>query len=112
MNNEAKIQIGRKQGEERNPDRFLERNDDGGQRRALISLLFLSLSLSLSLSILLMHGNKGWRHREGRQLRVWRGVGYCSRGYCSAPTVVRSCPPINFKKNYNCLIRTPNASWK
>ena len=49
MNNEAKIQIGRKQGEERNPDRFLERNDDGGQRRALISLLFLSLSLSLSI---------------------------------------------------------------
>ena len=51
MNNEAKIQIGRKQGEERNPDRFLERNDDGGQRRALISLLFSSLPLPLPLPL-------------------------------------------------------------
>jgi hypothetical protein len=67
--------LGKKQGEERHPGRFLERNNDDGQRRALISLLFSSLLfLSLSLSVLLMRDNKGWRHREGRQLRVWRGA--------------------------------------
>ena len=46
MNSEAKIQIGGKQGEERNPDWFLGRIDDDGQRRALISLLFSSLLFS------------------------------------------------------------------
>jgi hypothetical protein len=32
-----------KQKEERNPNRFLERNNDDGRQRALISLLFSSL---------------------------------------------------------------------
>ena len=51
MNSEAKIQIGGKQGEEQNPDRFLGRIDDDGQRCALISLLFSSLPLPLPLPL-------------------------------------------------------------
>ena len=39
MNSEVKIQIGGKQGEERNPDRFLERNDEDRRRRALVALV-------------------------------------------------------------------------
>ena len=75
---------GGKQKEERrgNPTRFW------GERRwrtaacpNLPSLLFLSLSLH----VLLMHGNRGWRHREGPSLGfggvLFTGVLSCA--YCS-----------------------------
>ena len=73
MNSEEKIQIGGKQGEERNPDQFLERNDDDGQRHALISLLFSSLPLPLpsTLSVVAQVGDGVLGFR-------WGAGGYCS----------------------------------
>jgi len=47
MNSEEKPWRRGKQKEERNPNQFLERNDEDRRRRALISLLFSSLPLPL-----------------------------------------------------------------
>ena len=47
MNSEEKLWRWGKQKEERNPNRFLERNDEDRRRRALIPLLFSSLPLPL-----------------------------------------------------------------
>jgi len=71
MNSEIKIQFGGKQGEERNLDRFLERNDEDRRRHTLVSLLFSSLPLPLSFLDLVTAKVDGTRRGDG--FRVWRG---------------------------------------
>jgi len=74
MNSKEKPWRWGKRKEERKSNQFLKRNNDNKQRRALIFLLFLSLS-----PLFFGSRHKGWRHREGRQLRVWRGSGTVHR---------------------------------
>ena len=86
MNSEEKPWRRGKQKEERNPNQFLERNDEDRRRRALVSLLFSSLPLPSPLSFLDLVTEKGGAGRDDR-LRVQKGEGTVertvARGYCS-----------------------------
>ena len=63
MNSEEKPWRWGKCKEERNPNRFLERNDEDRRRRALVFLLFSSLPLPLPS---LFFRAREWRHKGGR----------------------------------------------
>jgi len=72
MNSENKLWRWGKRKEERNPNQFLEWNDEDRRRRALISLLFSSLPPPLP-SLFFRSG--GWRcrfrFRKGRGTVAW-----------------------------------------
>jgi hypothetical protein len=93
MNSEKKPWRWEKWKEERNLNRFLERNGEDRQQRALVSHVFSSL---------LFHSPSLFSY--GEWIR--------KRGYCSMSTVEWARYPNSLKKVITFLIQTPNTTSK